>query len=68
MIDAYEGQLPSMSMADYRIRVLGILLDSVQHLACDYPPGSMWSVQRADTIQDQINRARYELAELRAGR
>jgi hypothetical protein len=69
---AYEGQLrstpPSMTLAQYRMRVLDILLDSVEHLACDYPPGSTWSVHRADTIHEQLGKARYELQELRAGR
>lgn len=70
---AYEGRIrktrPAMSLAEYRIHLVDVLLDSVERLACEHLDGGPpWHACRADTIREQVAKARYELQELKAGR
>jgi hypothetical protein len=69
---AYEGRLrsvpPSATLAEFHHRRVDILLDSIERMACEAPPPEGAWYTRADTIREQLGKARYELHELRAGR
>jgi hypothetical protein len=69
---AYKGRLrgvpPSATLAEFHHRRVDILLDSIERMACDAPPPEGAWYARADTIREQLGKARHELQELRAGR
>jgi hypothetical protein len=69
---AYEGRLrsvpPSANLAEFHHFRIEILLASIERMACEAPPPEGAWYTRADTIREQLGKARYELQELRAGR